>query len=234
MSITTIPVTVTVVAMAESPTGFAWQFDLTMPTVPIGTMVTYSGGGFYAVQLVDAAMAAVFSGMQFSAFAWAAGTIQLVAYLDQVWHIDVTVPGPPASATDVWTGPQTVNLITADTPAPPTPTPGAGGQGRGFDYVTVTLETVTSTTDAYGDTTETVSTTDIPGCLFAPRSSSERTDPSTPAVIDGGSVYMPYGVPSIGSVDRLLINGEAWSVEGIPGVWGTAGVEVAVKRWEQP
>lgn len=102
-----------------------------------------------------------------------------------------------------------------------------------MDYITITLQSVTTTTDAYGDVTETTTSTDIDNCLFAPRSSTERTDPSTPAVIDGGAVYLPYGSPAIASTDRLVINGDTWTVEGMPGVWGTAGVEVAVKRWEQ-
>jgi len=104
-----------------------------------------------------------------------------------------------------------------------------------FDYITVQLVTVTTTTDKYGDSTETETSQDVEQCLFAPRTSTERDDPRQPAVITGGTLYMPYGAPVPGPNDYLVTpDGRKWAVDGEAGVWGTAGIEVALKRWEQP
>jgi len=103
-----------------------------------------------------------------------------------------------------------------------------------FDYITVSLVTVTTTTDQYGDSTETETSQDVDQCLFAPRTSTDREDPRQPAVITGGALYMPYGAPIPGPNDHFVIDGRKWAVDGEPAVWGTAGIEVALKRWEQP
>ena len=104
-----------------------------------------------------------------------------------------------------------------------------------FDYITVQLVTVTTTTDQYGDSTETETSQDVDMCLFAPRTSTERSDPRQPAVITGGTLYITgvdAPVPEPG--DYFVIADRKWAVDGEAGVWGTAGVEVALKRWEQP
>lgn len=100
--------------------------------------------------------------------------------------------------------------------------------------VNVTVVRVTTTTDAYGDSVTTESRTEIPGCLFAPRSSTDRTDPRTPAVLSGATVYTGSGGSIIDSDDKLIVNGRTYAVEGDPGAWGSEGVEVAVSRWVQP
>jgi len=104
---------------------------------------------------------------------------------------------------------------------------------------TVVVRSVTTTTDKYGDETVSSSDTTLDWALIAPRSSSERTDPRSPAVITAATIYGPFG-QSFNS-DALLIvsnhspsmNGE-WQVEGMPGDWSVggweAGFEVAVKR----
>lgn len=98
------------------------------------------------------------------------------------------------------------------------------------DSPTLSLVTVTKTTNNVGDVTRTETTTQLgSNWLFAPRSSSERVDPRSPAVISGAALYGPAGV-TIGPDDYFLIDGERWDVEGEPGYWGSAGVEVAVKR----
>lgn len=95
---------------------------------------------------------------------------------------------------------------------------------------TVTVVSVATTTDKYGDRVRVETQTVVSGCLVAPRSSSERGDGDGPAVIAGASVYMPAGTV-VNPDDHLLIGGVRYDVTGEPGVWGSAGVEVAVTRW---
>ena len=97
----------------------------------------------------------------------------------------------------------------------------------------------TRTTDQYGDTTETkANPVDVSGAAFAPRASTERTDPRAPAVLSGGSLYLT--VDSISPLDQFLVNGELYEVEGEPGRWVSPfdgrdfGYEVAIRRYEQP
>jgi len=103
-----------------------------------------------------------------------------------------------------------------------------------FDYITVQMVSTTTTMDQYGDSTTSETSQNIEQCLFAPRTSTERTDPRQPAVITGGALYMPYGAPTPKAVDYVVIEGRKWAVDGEPGVWGTGGIELALKRWEQP
>lgn len=98
----------------------------------------------------------------------------------------------------------------------------------------VTLRSTVSTTDDHGDTTEVV--TDVPWgpCAVAPRTSSETTDPHAPAVIVGLTIYGPE--VEIHADDTVLIRGEVYQVEGVPGSWRSPftgwapGLEVAVRR----
>ena len=104
---------------------------------------------------------------------------------------------------------------------------------------TVTLRSTVTTTDPYGDeTTETTEST-LEWALVAPRASTERSDPRTPAVVTAASVYGPFGT-SLDSDDLIVVadcgpnlDGE-WQVDGNAGDWSLdgweAGFEVAVKR----
>lgn len=100
--------------------------------------------------------------------------------------------------------------------------------------ISVTLVTVTTTDDGLGNTTETTAETTYDRVRFAPRSSSERTDPRSPAVITAASLYRRGEFPAA-TADRIVIAGESdlidgtWQVEGEPGYWGR-GTEVAIKR----
>ncbi|HET7666545.1 MAG TPA: hypothetical protein VFK56_10845 [Mycobacterium sp.] len=98
---------------------------------------------------------------------------------------------------------------------------------------------VTSTKDKYGDTTTTkAAPVAVPGAIFAPRTSSERTDPTAPAVIVGGTLYVKGITPS--PLDQFTVDGVLYDVQGEPGHWVSPftredfGYEVAVKRYEQP
>lgn len=98
---------------------------------------------------------------------------------------------------------------------------------------------VTSTKDKYGDVTTTkADPVAVPRAVFAPRSSTERSDPRAPAVIVGGTLYLKN--VAVSSLDEFTIDGIPYTVEGDPGHWVSPftgrdfGYEVAVKRWEQP
>ena len=122
--------------------------------------------------------------------------------------------------------------IQVGTQQPQLPTGGSFGSFR--DAITVTLVSATVTTDDLGDSTEEQTTQDIPGCLFAPRASSERADPRSPAVISGATLYLPAGI-AVRPTDYFVIAvgmpfDGTWQVDGEPGYWGSAGVEVAIKR----
>lgn len=103
----------------------------------------------------------------------------------------------------------------------------------------VSLISVVTTTDDLGNgTTETVETV-LDWALVSPRSSTERTDSRSPAVITAASIYGPFAT-AIDSDDLLVVFGHSpsmdgeWRVEGMPGDWSLgdwrAGFEVAVKR----
>ena len=100
--------------------------------------------------------------------------------------------------------------------------------------ISVSVVSVTSTDDGLGNSTEDTVTTPYDRVRFAPRSSDERTDPRSPAVITAASLYR-RGEFLVDSNDRIIIAGESdlidgtWQVEGAPGYWGR-GTEVAVKR----
>jgi hypothetical protein len=101
-------------------------------------------------------------------------------------------------------------------------------------YVTVTLTSVTTNTDAYGDTTQTSTSTSYDQVRFVPRSSTETADSRSPKVITAASLYRRGEFP-VDSDDTILIAGQhdqidgTWQVEGRPGRWAS-GVEVAIRR----
>jgi hypothetical protein len=104
-----------------------------------------------------------------------------------------------------------------------------------FQDITITVVSVTTTRDDYGDETNTQTTATVAGCLFAPRSSTERSNTRSPAVISGGTIYKPGPGLVVNADDKITISGVSpmidgtWSVEGEPGYWGV-GTEVAVTR----
>ena len=104
-----------------------------------------------------------------------------------------------------------------------------------FPYgITVTLRSTVTATDDYGNETTVVTESAWGPCAVAPRTSSESTDPHSPALIVGQTVYGPE--VSIDSDDVLVIDGEEWQVEGMPGVWRSPftgwapGIEVPIKK----
>ena len=104
---------------------------------------------------------------------------------------------------------------------------------------TVTVRRVTTTDNDLGDTTETTVDTVLDWALFTPRSSSERVDPRSPAVITAATIYGPFGT-ELDADDLIIVSGHSphadgtWQVEGLPGQWKLntwePGFEVAVKR----
>lgn len=103
----------------------------------------------------------------------------------------------------------------------------------------VTVRSVVTTTDDLGNSTTVPTDTALDWALIAPRSSTERTDPRSPAVITAATIYGPFGT-ALDADDVLVVSGHSpsmngeWQVEGRPGDWSLsgweAGFEVAVKR----
>lgn len=100
--------------------------------------------------------------------------------------------------------------------------------------ITVTLVSVVTTTDDLGDATETTTSTTYDAVRLAPRTSSERVDSRSPAIVTGATLYRRDAFP-VTPDDRIIIADQhplidgTWQVEGDPGYWGR-GVEVAIKR----
>ena len=98
----------------------------------------------------------------------------------------------------------------------------------------VTLVSTMTTDDGLGNTTETVTEESWGPCAVAPRYATESTDPRVPPVIVGKTVYGP--TRALDSDDRLVIDGEVYEVDGLPGEWSSPftgwapGIEVPVKR----
>jgi len=101
------------------------------------------------------------------------------------------------------------------------------------------VRSVTTTTDANGDSSTTTSDTTLAWALIAPRSSSERADSRAPAVLTAATIYGPFGA-TVNADDLFIVSGHSssmdgtWLVEGRSGDWslGTTrfGFECAVKR----
>ena len=106
---------------------------------------------------------------------------------------------------------------------------------------TVTVTSTTTTTDDNGDSTTDTSSSTLEWAILAPRSSDERVDPRSPAVITAATLYAPYDAV-MDADDTVTIAGHSaamdgvWQVEGVPGPWASPftswrpGLEVALKR----
>jgi hypothetical protein len=99
----------------------------------------------------------------------------------------------------------------------------------------VTLLSANAEVDDLGDSDAAAPSSSLWGpCAIAPRTSAERVDSRSPAVITGLTVYGP--LVAIKATDRLVINGDTYEVEGVPGDWSSPftgwqpGIEVAVVR----
>lgn len=96
--------------------------------------------------------------------------------------------------------------------------------------------------DRYGNPTldwdsDDVDSLDLPGCSFAPgRGTEDRQDLREGQSITG-TVYAPAGA-DVDALDRLVIRGDTYSVDGEPGAWtspfsgASRGVEISVRRTE--
>lgn len=106
--------------------------------------------------------------------------------------------------------------------------------------VTLTVRDPNVTPDKYGDGTGSPTTESWGPCAIAPRTSIERADSRTPAVVVGLTVYGPPR--EFAATDQVVIPSGpyagTWEVDGVPGDWSSPftgwhpGVEVALKRAE--
>lgn len=106
---------------------------------------------------------------------------------------------------------------------------------------TVAVVSVTTTTDPDGNDTTIESVTQLEWAAVAPRSSTERTDFSAPAVITDAALYAPAAA-AIDADDTVRVSNHSpamdgdWQIAGMPGVWSSPfsewrpGLEVALKR----
>jgi hypothetical protein len=102
----------------------------------------------------------------------------------------------------------------------------------------LTIRSGGESVDKYGDATGSSSDASWGPCGIAPRTSAERSDSRSPAVVTGLTIYGPAA--TIAADAQVVIPSGpysgTWDVEGIPGVWQSPftgwapGIEVAVKR----
>ena len=105
-----------------------------------------------------------------------------------------------------------------------------------FPYgVMVTIKATNAAVDDLGDSDGAAPSSSLWGpCAIAPRTSAERVDSRSPAVITGLTVYGPR--VTLKASDRLVINGDTYEIDGVPGDWSSPftgwqpGIEVAVVR----
>lgn len=91
--------------------------------------------------------------------------------------------------------------------------------------------------DDWGDPIEaTESRSDVEGCAVAPLKQGEDASPDGAVVLDGFTVYMPFGT-DVRASDTVVVRGLEYHVDGVPGVWSSPysvgyprGVEVVVRR----
>lgn len=101
---------------------------------------------------------------------------------------------------------------------------------------TLVVTQVASTDDGLGNSTDTETVFEWPGCMVAPRSAQESSDPSVSPLVVGVEVYSDQPPPvTIDINDQLSFDGHDWRVEGIPAEWpwpagGMAGYVVQLRR----
>lgn len=103
--------------------------------------------------------------------------------------------------------------------------------------VTVTRIAGKRTRNQYGDpaTQAAIPDLEIPGCEVAPRvgapgtGSNEIHKHGRDGITEGKTLYAPLGA-DITHVDKIRYLGHVYEVEGVPQVWGDAGIEVGLRR----
>lgn len=109
----------------------------------------------------------------------------------------------------------------------------------GFGETVTVLHMVDPEHDAWGDLkpgTGIVVEIEVPGCAVAPLKQGEDASPDGAVVLDGWTLYMPFG-SAIGADDSVIVRDLEYHVDGVPGVWSNPynlgyprGVEVVVRR----
>jgi hypothetical protein len=98
----------------------------------------------------------------------------------------------------------------------------------------ITLRSTTTTDDGLGNTTEEVTESEWGPCAVAPRYATESSDSRVAPLIVGKVIYGP--AVDLDADDTLVIDGETWQVDGLPGEWQSPftgwapGIEVNVVR----
>jgi hypothetical protein len=103
---------------------------------------------------------------------------------------------------------------------------------------TLTILSTVTTRDDYGNESTDETEVSWGPCALAPRSSDERVDPHSPAVVTALTAYGPAADLDADDTVRIDAGFYAgiWQVEGIPGDWKSPftgwhpGLEVALKR----
>ncbi len=104
---------------------------------------------------------------------------------------------------------------------------------------TVSVVSVTTTTDALGNSSETSSPVDVPGLLFAPEGLTESTDPNNPRVIGEATLYGTLDARldaddtithSSGCCDGVDFPHGDWQVVGGSKGWGDGDHAIPLRR----
>lgn len=94
---------------------------------------------------------------------------------------------------------------------------------------TVTVHQIVTTTDVYGDSTTTETTSTVVGVLFEPQQGHERTDSNSPGVTTPAKFYLPTAF-ALDADDTIVdADGVTWQVVAGSSVWHDQ-TEVAVQR----
>jgi hypothetical protein len=92
------------------------------------------------------------------------------------------------------------------------------------------LRTTFGAKDALGIPAKIVTEVSMPGCLVAPTSGSETADGTQDQVIDGLTIYAPYGSPTVAPVDQLRVGTDVFDVFSTEAIWGVTGVVIVGKK----
>lgn len=83
----------------------------------------------------------------------------------------------------------------------------------------ITVTAIVTTRDKYGDETTETSTQVVPGCMFEPQQSTERTDSRTPGVVTPAKFYLPIAL-TVNADDTITDAASVvWNVVGGSSVW---------------